>query len=54
MSRPAVEIRNLVKEYVDARTKQRVRAVDDVTFDIRRGGQGPRPVRLTTAASTWH
>ena len=37
MSRPAVEIRNLVKEYVDARTKQRVRAVDDVSLDIPEG-----------------
>lgn len=37
MSRPAVEIRNLVKEYVDARTKKRVRAVDDVSLDIPEG-----------------
>lgn len=37
MSRPAVEIRNLVKEYVDAHTKQRVRAVDDVSLDIPEG-----------------
>ncbi len=34
MSRPAVEIRNLIKEFIDARTQQRVRAVDDISLDI--------------------
>ena len=37
MSKPAVQIRNLVKEFVDARTKQQVRAVDDVSLDIADG-----------------
>ena len=37
MSKPAVEIRNLVKEFVDARTKQQVRAVDDVSLEIADG-----------------
>lgn len=37
MSRPAVEIRNVFKEYVDARTQQPVRAVDDVSLDIKEG-----------------
>ncbi len=37
MTKPAVEIRNLVKEFVDARTKQNVRAVDDVSLDIADG-----------------
>jgi spermidine/putrescine transport system ATP-binding protein len=37
MTVPAVEIRNLVKEFVDVRTQQHVRAVDDVSLDIADG-----------------
>lgn len=37
MTNPAVQIRNLVKEFVDARTKQVVRAVDNINLDIADG-----------------
>lgn len=37
MDSPAVEIRNVVKEFVDARTGQLVRAVDDVSIAISDG-----------------
>ncbi|MCC6309619.1 MAG: ABC transporter ATP-binding protein [Trueperaceae bacterium] len=34
---PAVEIRNLVKEFIDPRTKSAVRAVNDIDLEIREG-----------------
>lgn len=37
MTVPAVQIRHLVKEFVDARTQQRVRAVNDVSLEIADG-----------------